>query len=347
MAEQQILQDESYDQFDNRLTMVAGAVIEADYVYIAQYFDRYQEDWDDLEMTRLSQVDVANSQHSWGAHDRPWKIIAVCVWRNVDQQKRLYVALAAEGDVEIMGPGGTPMIVEHINGAGLFRPWSKQLGYLNQIRQIGNSLFACGGANQVYMREQDDEWKMISEDILVDPNLIHTRDDPMAGIRFISDVNGLSEDAVYTAGENGEVYFYDGENWLYVNTDTDAPLLRIAIIDPNDIFICGADGILLRGNKENGFRSVWPLEEKPYFTGIEYYNSIIWLASTRRGIYTFDPKTGRAELYQTEMYPEFVDPHRLEAKDGVLWCFGFKDLAYFDGHVWTRVHHPDNPRIGD
>lgn len=47
----------------------------------------------------------------------------------------------------------------------------------------------------------------------------------------------------------------------------------------------------------------------------------------------------------TGLTPELQDAHVLEAKDGVLWSFGFKDLAWFDGKQWTRVDHPDNPPI--
>lgn len=32
--------------------------------------------------------------------------------------------------------------------------------------------------------------------------------------------------------------------------------------------------------------------------------------------------------------------------DGVLWCVGLKDIVRFDGTVWTRIHHPDNRKIG-
>ncbi len=35
----------------------------------------------------------------------------------------------------------------------------------------------------------------------------------------------------------------------------------------------------------------------------------------------------------------------LEAKHGILWSFGLKDLAWFGGKRWTWVDHPDNPPI--
>ena len=49
----------------------------------------------------------------------------------------------------------------------------------------------------------------------------------------------------------------------------------------------------------------------------------------------------KIERYATDLKPDLKDTHMLEAKDGILWSFGFKDLAWFDGSRWTRVDHPD------
>lgn len=62
-------------------------------------------------------------------------------------------------------------------------------------------------------------------------------------------------------------------------------------------------------------------------------------------LFAWDPATRRITSQRTDLKPELQDTHQLEAKDGVLWSFGFKDLACFDGRNWTRIDHPDNPPI--
>ena len=60
---------------------------------------------------------------------------------------------------------------------------------------------------------------------------------------------------------------------------------------------------------------------------------------------SYDPAKKTIEPYATDLSPDLQDTHILEAKDGILWSFGFKDLAWFDGKTWTRVNNPDNPPI--
>ena len=32
----------------------------------------------------------------------------------------------------------------------------------------------------------------------------------------------------------------------------------------------------------------------------------------------------------------------VDVRDGVLWCFGYRSLATFDGDTWQHIRHPDN-----
>ena len=42
-----------------------------------------------------------------------------------------------------------------------------------------------------------------------------------------------------------------------------------------------------------------------------------------------------------------TDANIVDSYDKVLWSIGPKDIARFDGKKWERIHHPDNPRIGE
>ena len=77
---------------------------------------------------------------------------------------------------------------------------------------------------------------------------------------------------------------------------------------------------------------------------MELFGDKLFLASSL-GLFTYDAAQKKIERYVTTLTPDLQDTHILEAKDSVLWSFGFKDLAYFDGKRWTRVDHPDNPPI--
>jgi hypothetical protein len=324
--------------------MVDGIAVERGYLYLAQAYDSEVAD-DEIIATLLSQVLFDADEPAWHAHLRPWKVNSVAVWYGLPGTERVYVAMSDEGEVEFLGPGGNPTLAEWIDGAGLSRPWSRGLGHLNKVRAIGVSLYAVGGANQVYQRSPDRKWTLVSGEILVDPDARRAGPDPMQAIRHLSDVLGFDESDIYVAGLMGEVHHFDGTRWNRIRTDTTKHLHVMCQAAKDDVFVGGAYGTLLRGNKDVGFRSVWPLVDEIYVTGIAVYDETLFIAAGTRGLYTLDLRTGAAAPYRSGLQPEFMDPHRLEARDGVLWCFGFKDLAVFDGATWRRIEHPDNPPI--
>ena len=93
---------------NQQLTMVAGVVIEGDFVYVAQSFDAFEEFADEMTYSRISAVDLSQSgPRRWLAHDLPWTVTSVCVWDTYTDARRLYVTLSAEGDVELAGPSGS------------------------------------------------------------------------------------------------------------------------------------------------------------------------------------------------------------------------------------------------
>jgi hypothetical protein len=106
----------------------------------------------------------------------------------------------------------------------------------------------------------------------------------------------------------------------------------------------GHNGTVLIGNAAKGFIDLSSVEDNQNFVGVEWYQEKLFLASNV-GLFTYDPRRQKIEKLTTTLKPELKDTHMLEAKDGVLWSFGFKDLAYFDGKTWTRVQHPDNDPI--
>lgn len=111
-----------------------------------------------------------------------------------------------------------------------------------------------------------------------------------------------------------------------------------------------------------------PAEDDMYAVGDEawHWNGTVWVQLTiptdeplaaikvdwrplvsapNAGLFAYDPAHTRIDPLATELNPPLRDTHQLEAKDGVLWSFGFKDLACFEVQRWTRVDHPDNPSI--
>jgi len=284
-----------------------------------------------------------------------WIIVSVCVWKN--QGIIFRCILDSEGKVNIYGGPQKLDEIFQIPDAGVMREEAAGYGYVNRIRTIGQSLYVCGQSRQVYRfapgaaHVLDGVWEDFAGPMRQAP--ISEPPDDNGGEAFdrwldendaidFMDIAGASEDDIYAAGD--ECWHYDGLRWEQLQLPTDECINAIKAIDTDQIVMVGHNGTVLMGNARQGFKELSGIEDNQNFTGAEWFQGKLFLASNL-GLYIYDPDTGKIEAYRTKLSPELQDAHILEAKDGVLWSFGFKDLAYFDGKAWMRVDHPDNPPI--
>lgn len=315
------------------VVFIDGIVIERDYLKLVACLDSI-DPWEE-DFARLYYYDEQDPD-PWSAYDLDWHVISACLWMPAPEKARNYVILSTEGQVEFHEASAEGRRTEVISDAGLHGEWSGDYGYVYAIRQIGSSLYVCGSNRQVYRRAGEGQWLHVDQGILLPPE--------DTSMRCLMDIAGLSDNAIYAVGYGGEVFYFDGNDWMLIDTRLDEDLFKIKIVSEREVYVVGANGTLLRGNHRDGFTNLSAIEDNQRFTGIEVFEGRIFLASNL-GLFVFDKVQKKILPYHTGLAPELTDCHVLEAKDGVMWSIGFKDIASFDGSRWTRLHHPDNPPI--
>jgi hypothetical protein len=203
-----------------------------------------------------------------------------------------------------------------------------KLGYMARIRQIGNSLYACGAAGQVYRREASG-WVHFDMGIL----------DRLSGASAL-DLNcldGTSENDIYVVGQHGFLAHFDGHQWTRLRPPSSLNFYWVRCVSPSEVYVCGQKGGVFRGN-HTGWENYSRPDLGVDFWCAETFNGKLYFAATPR-LYEFDGE--RISAVSTGLRP-VPDGHRLHANEGVLWSFGNSHLCFFDGTKWTYVKHPDN-----
>jgi hypothetical protein len=208
------------------------------------------------------------------------------------------------------------------------------LGYMRSIREIGNTLFACGFNSQIYNR-QNGVWKS-----LVSAPLKHHHPASDDYVVF-NGVDGFSQDDVYVVGSKGSLYHWDGSAWRKVMLNTDENLECIRCYGNDDVWIGGANGTLLNGNAKQGFRDVSSVTDNETFWSLAKFNDKVYLGTTK-GLFAYDGRIIGPVV--TGLNPE-VETYTVDSTGDALWSIGTKDLVTFDGFAWMRIDHPDNPPI--
>lgn len=331
-------------------TYITGCLLSRNLVLLPTSLDCLAKE--DYAFTRVSTYERNDEDAPWGYRDYDWTIVSVCSYG----MHRLRCVLSREGQVRLYGPGGKPDHSYQIPEAGVFGDAAIGLGYVNRIRGIGDHLYVCGQSRQVYRFDWNGRdlasgvWRDMAGAMRQPPISEPPDSDDEAFDRWLDesdaidlvDIDGTSEGDIYAVGD--EAWHWDGHQWRQLVLPTDENINAIKILGPDEIWLAGHNGTLLKGNARNGFVELSSVDDNQNFVGIERFDGKIFLASNL-GLHVYDPAKRKIERYVTDLQPDLKDTHVLEAKDGILWSIGFKDLAYFDGKTWTRVDHPDNPPI--
>ncbi len=313
---------------NNEVYFVDGCAIERDYVYIASTLEKF--DSEEYVHSRMSIYDD-QSRDKWFFHDVNSNIVSVCVKKRTSSESRKLCALSKEGEVEVYSNKDGSSILEKIPEAGL-RLGTR--GYVTQIREIGHTLYVCGANDQVY-RRRDGTW----ESLTTDPLTIRSPLDPEYSI--LSSIDGVDENDVYVCGLSGCIFHYNGAQWKNIPVEIDENLNCVRCISSDEIWICGNNGAVLKGNARDGFKDVSGVHDNQTFWSLAKFQGKVYLAALDN-LYVFDGR--KISPVSSGLMPELQTYH-LDAVEDALWSFGAKDLAFFDGSTWTRIDHPDNPPI--
>jgi hypothetical protein len=209
-------------------------------------------------------------------------------------------------------------------------PDANTYGYLNQIRLIGDKLYICGYAGQVY-RHGRSGWQHIDGGLLESPESKSHID--------LASIDGTSEGDVYAVGNKGTVAHFDGTSWTMLDPHTALYLTWVRCTPSGDVYICGFKGTLLRYSKGK-----WDMLTSPSikddFWCVELFQNKIYVSSLTQVFVLNGNQLERSDAAKATPEP---DCFRLDAIDGVLWSFGERYVSFFTGKKWTYIEHPDNP----
>jgi len=198
-------------------------------------------------------------------------------------------------------------------------------GKLLRVRGIGQRAYAVGMGRQVYRRDDAHRWTPIDQGVLAAP-------DDMRLIGF-NGIDGFTEEDVYAAGLQGEVWHYNGRKWKQLDSPTNCILNDVICAGDGQVYACGDEGFLLRGRGDQ-----WSIISDEAFRQ-DIWN-LCWFAdrlfiATTQGVFFLNDQ-GQAKPVDFGGDTSNTTYH-LSARDGIMWSIGAKDIMQFDGITWTRI----------
>ena len=149
-------------------TFTTGFGIGDDQFYLAAAADVYDvfERFTSLYTWSPELARIEGSDEPWTYKNVNWRSSSVSGYFPTSTDDWWLVALSEEGNVLFTGDGYNE---EKIPGAGVYSQDAKGWGYLADVQQIGEHLYACGYKGQVYKRFGPNDWRHVDSGLLQDP----------------------------------------------------------------------------------------------------------------------------------------------------------------------------------
>jgi hypothetical protein len=325
-----------------------GCVLEHDFIYMAAHLDDLEyEKYAHTLMIGFDAYSIGYGEvgNGWWGHDLNMDIVSLCVKKATNNSDRMICALSKEGEIELYSSKAGKGVTEKIPDAGLRLSEYKggAVGYVTHIREIGGRLYVCGMSGQVYAREASGKWVHHDEG-LFRPSAYDddSDDDP---VNLFNCIDGNDARDLYVVGDDGVAFHHDGYMWSKLDVPTTEHLQWVRCYGRDEVYLCGYNGVLLKGNARDGFKDVSTVEDNYTWWCLCKFQDKVYLSAVE-GLFAWDGQ--KIAKVVTGLQPE-VETWRVDADPAgkSLWSFGVKDLVRFDGQHWQRFHHPDNPRIGE
>jgi hypothetical protein len=243
-----------------------------------------------------------------------WNVVSLAVLR---EPAPCVIALGETGIVLVASAGSVKQ--EDLNAEAA----AGRLVPLRSVTTVGANAYAVGMRRQAYQRTPDGVWRPIHGNMLEAQNT-----DAVHGFETVL---AVSDQEIYAAGWEGEIWRYDGKNWLRVPTPTNLIITGLALADNGRIHACGQAGLLLVGRGDD-----WEIAEsgtQEDLWSIRSFKGRIFVAGFRN---VFELKDDGLEVI-ADVARLTNSCYELSATAEVLWSVGPKSVLTFDGQQWRRM----------
>jgi hypothetical protein len=230
------------------------------------------------------------------------------------------VAVSANGGVYVTGSGDSYM--ERIVSAVDDGP---KRGAILRLKQIGAHLYACGNGRTVCRREGQDRWSTLRSAV------------PEAHLferEGFDDLDGFSEEDIYAAGGDGDIWRFDGRTWQRCGFPSNLPLSAVCCAGDGSVYVGGLLGTLFKG-RGGRWSKIHEGELFLPFKDLVWYDGRVWCTNDY-GLWTIEGDTCTPAPVSSEIT---VCAGHLSTRDGVLLVAGRGGAAFFRDGQWNVLFH--------
>jgi len=185
------------------------------------------------------------------------------------------------------------------------------------VAEVGGYAYAVGLRGVVYRLDKPGQW------IALRNNLPETFDGQA--------IHGSGIDDVYAVGRDGQVWHFDGAQWMQEAVPASATLTCVICVTNDVVYAGGHQGVLLE--KKAGAWHIIETKIEDNIWDLAWFNDRLYV-STLKHVYHLE-NNALSIVDFGEDVPKSC--YQLSTGGGIMWSNGESDLMSFDGTKWTRI----------
>lgn len=197
-----------------------------------------------------------------------------------------------------------------------------------QVVRIGDNLYTVGGPRRLHKRKGIGQW----EDLTAKLSLPKDVDKPGKGLSYMwQDASGFSEQDIYVAGGDGDVWRFDGKKFTQCSFPSNELLFNVCCASDGNVYVGGNMGSIYVG-RENKWKKLSDGSFSVRWKDIAFFAGRLWCGSDY-GLWELkDGKLVRADVpADVQLVSGAIDI----SPDGKLMLTAGPDgAALFDGQRW-------------
>ncbi|HVK56217.1 MAG TPA: hypothetical protein VM532_14465 [Burkholderiales bacterium] len=200
---------------------------------------------------------------------------------------------------------------------------------INNIVRVGQSIYTVGGPRRVYKRLGMNQWQDLTATLPIPKAFLATKSN-MADF-YWKDLSGFSESDMYAAGGAGEVWRFDGSDWIQCAFPSNERLYNVCCAGDGNVYIGGNMGSLWVG-RENKWKKLGDGAFTVPLKNIAWFGGKLWCGS-EYGLWELkDGKLMRADIpAEAQLVSGAID---ISPDNGLMLTAGPDGAALFDGARW-------------
>lgn len=263
---------------------------------------------------------LINEEDDWNFWELDKKIIDYISWE-VDG-KRFFQGITNDGFANTDIEGAVwKNIDENLGGPN-------HLKHLTALCMIEGFIYAVGMSRICYRKKtSSNKWKRFDNGLRLDNSSLE--------ITGLTDILGVSGSELYSIGYDGEIWWFDSGVWKSIVTPTNLLLNSLCQSDDGSIYICGNEGVILRGRYDQ-----WDFIDNNVTDDDLYsicsHDGVVYVVAEKSPIYFID----EGQLEEISTFPKEISTGYLESKYGKLLSVGEKDIFVFEKGKWNEIVIP-------